>query len=1589
MFGLRATHPGVVQVTYGDGSVDYVPAGVNVTNTPTAGDPVVVTTSDPAHTPVPQPTSDNVSWGNGTEPSGTTYTWETTPTTPAPGQTTTGTVKITYPNGRSTTVTVPIVNNKPAVDPATGKKVNFNPTGKTVNVKHGASLPQAKDMVDNAPSNATSVWVSQPDTNKTGLQEGTVSVTATVPVVDDSGNPTGEHVTVTKDVPVWVNVGSEADEYNPVAQNISTVLGNPVNINDVHISNLPNCSNLPRDAKVTWGLNPWVNKPGEVTGLAKVTYGDGSIQWVPVNVNVTYTAPTAGSLTTTKGTTPDLTKDTIAKGAITNLDPNSKGAGIPSGAEFADINTVKNDVKNVTTTPKDETVTVSYTNANGDIIYRENVSVPMTVNKTEADKYQPAWKDSTVEQGKTVTVDPTWQDNKKPSDAVSYQTATGTPTWISINSSTGKLTYRPTTTVAVRRYAVPVKVTYHDGSTETVNAYVVVTAPGNKVVWGSQDTCTIFSAEALGYHKTSGNSGAAIAPTHFDTIKYYNSENKESVWILSTTGSHEYYENTKWNGGAADSSKNFDASDITYLGWQTGLTGVSVPTTDVSAFDGDTGDTLYKVNGQVNPAEQTTTGQSLRGNSKWRYNFEVKSSTKAASIIGTINKMWTNVYFNFYGATPKKNIPVNVGDTVPRDASGIAKYIKDTGFTLPTGVSLRSASDSHVTGITWAPNEEPGQNGKFDASHLTGTMRLTFDDGSYLDIQPTFKTGSYVPTDNSNVNDDTNLYVTRTIKYDVSGTGHAAISSVTQTVHYVRDGYHKIDANGNDLTAVIWNAWKLAAGQTAEFPEKDVDQISGFRSKVDGTYATKVNKADVTTNNGTPQNAATVTVTYDNNTQPVPFDPSRDNMSVKRIINYIVPAGHAAIPSVTQTVNYTRKDEQGNAGYENATTGEITWNAWHVVNNGAAEFPTMNVDQISGFRSKVDGAYATKVDAAAVRTSTDGTPQNAATITVTYDNNTQPVPFNPSRDNMSVKRIIKYDVSGTGHAAIPSVTQTVNYTRKDEQGNAGYENATTGEITWNAWHVVNNGAAEFPEYNVTPITGFDSYVDGRKGTKVSAASVQVVSGTPQNGATVTITYRQKSSTPTTENFSQDIVYKLADGTKVKTVTGALTGTLTNGSATVTKDAANSKIDADMPSGYDYVSGKLNADETITSTTPNALVVTVKQHNNTPATENFSQDIVYKLADGTKVKTVTGALTGTLTNGSATVTKNVANNKIDADMPSGYDYVSGKLSADETINSQAPAALVVIVKQHNNTPTPVEDTKVTYIFHDDTDNKTVGTPVVVSGKPGTSHATGLTIPAGYKLAEGQTLPTSVVMPDSDETVLIHLVHGTTTIIPGTPGVTPTNPAYQDMFKTVTRTIIVENPLTEQEDTHKQAVQFSRSKTIDLVTNAVISYGAWTPATGTWDEFDAPVFAGYTPSQAKVAAETVTADTQDTTVVISYSSNGNPSQPGDHGTPANPGQPGDHGTPTNPGQPGDHGTPTNPGQPGDHGTPTNPGQPSGNGTPTNPGNKNGQPSTNNNGQKNTKQALPQTGDSNKASLVAGLGLAGLTTMLGLGGLKKKRD
>src|SRR5699024_4863278 len=87
------------------------------------------------------------------------------------------------------------------------------------------------------------------------------------------------------------------------------------------------------------------------------------------------------------------------------------------------------------------------------------------------------------------------------------------------------------------------------------------------------------------------------------------------------------------------------------------------------------------------------------------------------------------------------------------------------------------------------------------------------------------------------------------------------------------------------------------------------------------------------------------------------------------------------------------------------------------------------------------------------------------------------------------------------------------------------------------------------------------------------------------------------------------------------------------------------------------------------------------------------------------------------------------------------------------------------------------------------------------------------------------------------------------------------------KTVTRTIKVTDP-TGKVTTIPQTAKVTRTVSTDKVTNQK-TYGNWTSSS--FDSYDVPTIEGYTATQSKVDTATVTGDTQNSEVNITYTAN----------------------------------------------------------------------------------------------------------------------
>ena len=162
--------------------------------------------------------------------------------------------------------------------------------------------------------------------------------------------------------------------------------------------------------------------------------------------------------------------------------------------------------------------------------------------------------------------------------------------------------------------------------------------------------------------------------------------------------------------------------------------------------------------------------------------------------------------------------------------------------------------------------------------------------------------------------------------------------------------------------------------------------------------------------------------------------------------------------------------------------------------------------------------------------------------------------------------------------------------------------------------------------------------------------------------------------------------------------------------------------------------------------------------------------------------------------------------------------------------------------------PIEQTiTVQYV---DASGKVVGTQEL-TGYTGDTLTPNYHAPAGYELAAA---PQPSIKVDGSGKQVIKV------------SVNPKSVQNTEL-KTITRTINVHQP-DGSIKTYNQVAVIRRTVSLDQITGEKI-YGSW--HNDSWDEFKVPAIAGYTPSQATVTGQEVTADSENEQVEIYYSAN----------------------------------------------------------------------------------------------------------------------
>lgn len=501
-----------VVVTYGDGSVDNTFVGVTVTpNDTQAHSPGYLPGSTTAGVPV---TIEQTLDGN--MPAGTTYAidpasipagWTATvdgngavtATPPAganPGDSTTFTVNVRYPDGTTDAPTVTVLVNANAsqqTDLHYDSQVTKPAEPVTVDAHIAPSTPPGTTFVIDPGYTPPAGWTATIDpatgavtvTPPAGAQPNdTISVPVTATYADGStDSATAIVVVIPSDAQITTVTYNPATTKPGVLVTLDPVLNSPLPAGTtVAVGDVPAGWTVTVDGNGVVSATPPADaQPGEIAVIPVVyTYPDGSTEtaYAPVTVEAadSFTnAPGYEQASTSPGTAvtvPQTLDENLPPG--TTFGPGS-GGQIPAGW---DVQIDPSGAVTVTP-PKDAKagdtalipVLVTYPDGSTD-----TATVPVVVTEQPVAVHSPGYNSTTVAPGGTVTVDQT-QDPGVPSGTTYAMDQSAIPAgWtVSIDSATGQITATsPATALAGEAISVPVTLTYPNGTTQTVYAAVTV-----------------------------------------------------------------------------------------------------------------------------------------------------------------------------------------------------------------------------------------------------------------------------------------------------------------------------------------------------------------------------------------------------------------------------------------------------------------------------------------------------------------------------------------------------------------------------------------------------------------------------------------------------------------------------------------------------------------------------------------------------------------------------------------------------------------------------------------------------------------------------------------------------------------------------------------------------------------------------------------------------------------------------------------------------------------------------------------------------------------------------------------------------------
>ena len=557
------------------------------------------------------------------------------------------------------------------------------------------------------------------------------------------------------------------------------------------------------------------------------------------------------------------------------------------------------------------------------------------------------------------------------------------------------------------------------------------------------------------------------------------------------------------------------------------------------------------------------------------------------------------------------------------------------------------------------------------------------------------------------------------------------------------------------------------------------------------------------------------------------------------------------------TVTYTANNQTGKISYVDSDGKEV---GQTTISGKTGETVKVTPEAPTGWQIVSGQDIPKSVTATATGIPTVTVKVEHSTIIVTpetpeKDIPTGPVPGDPSKNYEKMesltasptRTIVVTDPSGK----TTKVTQTVNFTRT-----ATFDEVT-GEITYSNW--ASSEPAEWSEYTAPEVAGY---------TATSSVSAKPVTAKTAD-ETVSISY-------TANNQTGKISYVDGDGKEVgQTTISGKTGETVN-------------VTPQVPSGWKIVPGQ-DIPKTITISENGIPTVTVKVERSTiiVTPETPEKDIPTGPVPGDpsknyeKMESLTATPTRTIvvTDPSGKTAK--ATQTVNFTRTATFDEVTGEVtysdwqlekstSANHTaqwdsytpqfITHYVPSIAEVPAEEVNAntadrqvtiTYTPASESQV--IRYVDQNGKEISTQIV-SGKYGLDTTFTPKLPNNWQAAN--TIPTSIKIGENG---------GLTTIV------VEAKTEKVQQAKTVTETIHYHTANGKQLFADKEMeVNFFRTGVKNLVTGE-ITWNNWNKDKESFNEVLSPKVSGYTASPAKVAAQTVTPNSEDLVFNVIYTKN----------------------------------------------------------------------------------------------------------------------